>query len=278
MQSRVRRFFFPVLERRFTYASYESFVSRLADRSRYIVVPLCELEATGRGSKAIVGLRHDVDDRIDSALELAAIEHRHGLRSTYFVLHTAPYWERPGLLARLRTIQDDYAHEIGWHNDLVTLQCVHGIQPVPYLERQLERLRSAGIAVVGVASHGSPYCYRFGYHNNYFFSDFDEPVPGFPHMSVVPVGDTECVIERAPLARFGFEYEAYHLDNELYFSDSSFDRRGARWHTDELPFDMLTPGSKTIVLTHPCHWDRSSWQKLSRLGTFARRELTRRTH
>ena len=44
------------------------------------------------------------------------------------------------------------------------------------------------------------------------------------------------------LTDFGFEYDAYGLDNNLYFSDASFDENGRRWHTDSLSFDALGPG------------------------------------
>ena len=104
------RVLFPLSERRFTYAEYDRFLDRLAGRE---VVPLWEF-AAGRGDMA---LRHDVDDRLESALELARREHARGLRATYFVLHTAPYWEREDLVDRLRELQA-LGHEVGWHNDL----------------------------------------------------------------------------------------------------------------------------------------------------------------
>src|SRR5205807_4619721 len=91
-----------------------------------------------------IALRHDVDDRLESALELARREHARGLRATYFVLHSAPYWEREDLVERLRELQA-LGHELGWHNDLVTLALVHGRDPAEYLRRELDRLRSAGI-------------------------------------------------------------------------------------------------------------------------------------
>ena len=127
-------------------------------------------------------------------------------------------------------------------------------------------MREAGIDIRGTSAHGSPYCYRFGYHNNYFFSDFaGETVPGFPNTDVVETPNGRCEIARAALADFGLEYEAYHLDNDLYFSDASFDA-GRRWHPDELAVGQLTAGRKAVILTHPCHWDRSVAAKFSRLG------------
>jgi hypothetical protein len=261
-----RRLLFPVLERSFTYDAYERLLARLADAERFKVVPLREFSSTQSESKAVVALRHDVDYRLDSALEMARLEHERGLSATYFVLHTARYWPGRDLVPSLLKLQDEYRHEVGWHNDLVTLECVYGGDARGFLAEQLERLRAAGIRIEGSAAHGSPYCYRFGYHNNYFFEDFDGEVqPGLPNSGVVETPRGVCRIPKGRLADFGLSYEAYHLDPDLYYSDASFDERGSRWHTDRLDFGELASGKRAIILVHPCHWDSSAVAKFRRL-------------
>jgi hypothetical protein len=238
------RLLFPLTERRFTYREYERFLDRLAGRE---LVPLHEF-ARGGGDLA---LRHDVDSRLDSALELARLEHERGLRATYFVLHTAPYWDDDDLVPRVRRLQE-LGHEVGLHNDLVTVERVHGGDPRAALEEALARLREAGIDVVGTAAHGSPWCHRLGFHNNYVFAGWDEPQPGFP---------SRDVSEKLDPSEFGLEYEAYHVPRDVYFSDSSF-VDGRRAH----PADFgLEPGHRAIVLVHPCHWDASAPAKMARL-------------
>ena len=239
------RLLFPLRERRFTYGEYARFLDSLGGLA---VVPMREL-ARGVGA---VALRHDVDSRLESALELAALEAARGLRATYFVLHTAPYWGEAGLLPRLRGLQE-LGHEVGFHNDLLTLQRVEGADPRAVLERELARLRGGGIEVVGAAAHGSPWCHRLGFHNNYVFAGWDEPRPGYPNRGVP---------EKLDPAEFGLEYEAYHLSRDVYFSDSSF-VGGRRAHPADL---RLEPGKRTIVLVHPCHWDSSVAAKARRLA------------
>jgi hypothetical protein len=239
------RFLFPLTERRFTYAEFERFLDRLSERE---VVPLREF-ARGVGDLA---LRHDIDFRFESALELARREHARGLHCTYFVLHTAPYYARPDLLARLRELQS-LGHEIGFHNDLVTLERVYNIDIEAYARRELERLREGGIEIVGAAAHGSPWCHRLGFHNNYAFAGWDEPVPGFP---------ARTVRRKLDPAALGLEYEAYHVPRDEYFSDASF-VNGRRRH----PLDLeLVDARRTIVLVHPDHWDRSATAKVRRLA------------
>ena len=248
------RLLFPWVERRFTYGEYGRFLDRLAGRE---VVPLREL-ARGVGDLA---LRHDVDSRLDSALRLACLEHDRGLRATYFVLHTAPYWDGDDLVPCVRRLQE-LGHEVGFHNDLVTVERVHGGDARAALEDSLARLRGAGIDVVGAAAHGSPWCHRLGYHNNYVFARWDEPQPGFPSREVA---------EKLDPAEFGLEYEAYHVPRDVYFSDSSF-VDGRRAHPADLE---LEPGHRTIVLVHPCHWDASAPAKMARLVSTIVARLTR---
>ncbi len=256
--SRLRR---PWRERRFVYARYAAFLDRLADRTRYHVVPLREFAGASARELPVIGLRHDVDERLESALRLAELEHDRGLRATYFVLHTASYYGRDDLIANLRRLQE-LGHEVGWHNDLVTLQRVERVDARRYLASELTRLRAARIEVTGTAAHGSEWCHRLGFHNNYVFEGWDEPVPGFPAIDVP---------DKLNPADFGLEYEAYHLDNGLYFSDSSFDATASRWHPDLFDSEAVVAGDKAIVLIHPCHWDASAGAKAARL---ARRALS----
>src|SRR5919201_3238903 len=79
----------PWRERAFTYATYERFLRRLSDRDRFLLAPLREFGALTEPTRTVVGLRHDVDARLGSALRMAELEHAHGLRATYFVLHSA---------------------------------------------------------------------------------------------------------------------------------------------------------------------------------------------
>jgi hypothetical protein len=254
----------PLAERRFTYGEYERFLERIADRSRFAVVPLRELQAAPR-DRIVVGLRHDVDARLESALELGRREHRLGVRATYFVLHSAPYYRRDGhLVSALRTLQDEYGHEIGWHNDLVTLQCVGGADAVSYLHEELEWLRSNGLVLTGTAAHGARECYELGYTNRYFFGDFPEIDPALPNRDVVEVDGEAIAVPHAHLADFDLEYEATQLPRDRYFSDATFDARGRRWHPGVLPWHDVRPGEVVVVLTHPCLWDPSARARILR--------------
>jgi hypothetical protein len=259
----MRRALYPLLEREFTYAEYDAFLGRLA-AAPVRVVPVAELDEAPAEATGVLALRHDVDERLDSALRLAQLEHDHGLRATYYVLHTARYWEDEGLIASLQRLHS-LGHEVGWHNDLVTMWITTGSDPRAYLTGELARLREAGIAVTGVASHGAALCYRLGYHNNAFFSDFDdEERPAFPNSDSVDTERGRLPIPKGRLADFGLEYEAYHLDYDLYYSDTYVGT--SRWHPAELNLGEVGAGHKAVVLIHPCHWDEGVVAKVRRFG------------
>ena len=68
-----------------------SFIRKISDQNKYRNVILNKFNQT-TSSLPVISLRHDVDGDIYGALEMAAIEHRHNIRSTYFILHTAGYY------------------------------------------------------------------------------------------------------------------------------------------------------------------------------------------
>ena len=262
----LRRLAEPFRERDFLYGKYDDLLALLQDRRRFDVIPLCRFnEARGDG-RVVVGLRHDIDRRLDSALVLGRLEHARGLRATYFVLHTASYYERRDeLLAALRRLQDDYGHEIGWHNDLVSLQLTAGVDTRTYLAGELAWLRTAGIDIRGVAAHGSYLAHRHGFVNEYFFADVAAPLPGFPNFDVVPLpGGSPLRIIKGTLAEFGFEYEANSLPHDRAFSDARFDGAGRRWHPARTDVGAFQPGERVIMLVHPCYWDASFAAKFGR--------------
>ena len=107
------------------------------------VVPMSEI-AAGRTDPRVIGLRHDCDNVIGPAVQLAEWEAEHGIRSTYFILHTAPYWqEKETLVAALDAIAD-CDHEIGFHLNAITVSIETGQDPVQDRDHgAVEELRSS---------------------------------------------------------------------------------------------------------------------------------------
>jgi len=86
------------------------------------VVSMREVHAGARADD-IIGLRHDVDDNngsLDTAALIAQWERDRGYRSTYFILHTAPYWQEKDTLQAALEIILECGHEIGFHVNAIT--------------------------------------------------------------------------------------------------------------------------------------------------------------
>ena len=251
----------------FTFEKYAAFLRSVSDTSKYIVLPLDEFSHTENKKKIIIGLRHDLDNDLNHAFLFSDTEFKLGFRSTYYILHTAPYYlENPNnmtvhsqkILPVLKTMQNERHFEIGLHNDLVTLQAVYNIDPVQFLHNELSWLRSNGIKITGSASHGSPYCYTYKYLNFYFFEECTYPVVGqFVNNLTLPLAGLNVPMKKGKLSDFGLNYEAYFLNNSKYFSDATI-TAGVRWNIGMLDPQRLQAGDRVIILLHPIHWHKAS--------------------
>ncbi len=251
----------------FTWEKYAAFLNKVTDTSKYIVLPLNEFRQTFNSKKIIIGLRHDVDNDLNVAYQFSEVEARLGFRSTYFILHTAPYYlansnnmasHSEKIIPILRTMQDKRHFEIGWHNDLVTLQVIYNINPVKFLHSELKWLRSNGLNIIGTAAHGSNYCKKYHYMNFYFFKEFTFPVvPNRENNITVPKDGKSIELIKGKLSDFGLQYEAYFLNNNIAFSDATI-TNGIRWNIGMINLDQLQKGDRIIILLHPIHWHKGS--------------------
>lgn len=251
----------------FTWEKYGEFLKQISDKSKYTVLPLNEFKNTTDPTKIVIGLRHDVDNNLSVAYDFSETEYNLGFRSTYYILHSAAYYlanssdlstHTGNILPILKKMQDERKLEIGWHNDLVTLQVVYNIDPVSFLHNELSWLRSNGIRINGTASHGSPYCYVYKYLNYYFFEECTFPVTGqFVNNINIPVNGVQVPMKKGRLSDFGLDYEAYFLGYNKAFSDATI-TNGIRWNISMLDLSKLTAGDRVMILLHPIHWHKAS--------------------
>ncbi|NOU17915.1 MAG: hypothetical protein HOO91_10205 [Bacteroidales bacterium] len=247
----------------FTYGKYIDFFVSISDTNKYIVLPLNEFRNTFNPQKIVIGLRHDIDLDLNKAYQLSIVENNIGVRSSYFVLHAANYYlAKPNRMSThnkkiifpLMVMQDKYNHEIGWHNDLITLQLIYKIDPINYLYQELDWLRKNGLLIYGTSSHGSKYCCTYKFLNLYFWKDFKNyNNPAFNYYDKVIVNGESICFKKALLKDFNLDYEAYFLSFNKYYSDASF-INGQRWHIGKLNLNMLKPGDRIQILMHPCYY------------------------
>ena len=251
----------------FTWEKYAAFLNKISDTNKYIVLPLNEFRKTFNNNKIVIGLRHDIDIDLDVAFKFSQVESDLGFRSTYFVLHSAPYYlansnnmavHTDNIIPILKKMQNERHFEIGWHNDLVTLQVIYNINPVTFLHNELNWLRSNGLNIYGTAAHGSTYCKTYHYMNFYFFEECTYPiVPNRENNITVPKDGKYITLLKGKLGDFDLQYEAYFLNNNKAFSDAII-TNGIRWNIGMLDLDQLQAGDRAIILLHPIHWHKGS--------------------
>jgi hypothetical protein len=204
-----------------------------------------EPKAVGNSSRRSFWIRHDVDDDIGIAWEMALEERARGRKSVYFFLNTASYFRWAVFLQMAR----DFAaigHTIGFHNNSVTAAYKMNDPKLAekILLRDLGYLRQAGDVFI-TASHGDAWN---RHHNVLNYEMF-----------------TECrrkgVFPHKPLGHYGLKFEAYYTPYTFYLGDSGgkwsgFDDAGKRY-TDPVELVKQFNTRKTGImqlLIHPQWW------------------------
>ncbi len=215
--------------------------------SAYEVVPMQQIH-DGDNDPRVIGLRHDVDNEITSSVAMAAWEEERGYRSTYFILHTAPYWQDKTLLQESLTAIDSLGHEIGFHINAITEAIRTGDDPLDIAQDAVDELRGYGYPVRGVVAHGDNACYEHHFINDELFTESRRDNQGAADRTVGGV-------KLAPISRseLGFDYDPNWLPRDEYLSDS-----GGQWSK---PFNEFAARfheyGQLHMLVHPCWWAES---------------------
>lgn len=132
----------------FTAAKYESICRALAG-SGYRPVTMREYVSGARPGKHVL-IRHDVDRAIYPALDMARLEHRYGIRSTYYVRYKKHILDRDAI----RRIAE-LGHEIGYHYE--TLDAAKGDyrKAMEIFRQELSDLRR-DFEISTICMHGNP--------------------------------------------------------------------------------------------------------------------------
>ena len=254
-------------------------------------VPFNRLLAEPLASDKIrCAIRHDVDLDIRAALSEGELERDRGISSTYFVLHTAPYYGRfaDGRFIRHDAMADVYltlqgqGHEIALHTDPLYVYQSQGLDGASAVRVEIDWLRSKGLRVTGTTAHNSVSVYGAanfaifkGRPQSYFANPAECPKEVVHNGRWAPLG----VLDEREL---GLAYEA----NDVFWQKNAPVGYGAAWGVnrwwweDEKSVDRLRrpadgqsrfsgltdyecvleriaamEGGKYLVLVvHPCHY------------------------
>jgi hypothetical protein len=199
-----------------------------------------------------LAVRHDVDNEIHSSLRMARWEEERGYRSTYYILHTAPYWQDKTLLRSSLEWIAECGHEIGIHNDAITVALETGRDPADILTEAIDELRSYGHTIRSTVAHGNRLCHIARYVNDEMFSSCSRPDHGSPGRTLEHGGHRLSLLPVSP-STFGLDFDANWLPRGDYLSDS-----GGRWSQ---PFEEVAAAfpsrGQLHMLVHPCWWSEA---------------------
>ncbi len=211
------------------------------------VVTMAEI-ADGNHDERVIGMRHDVDNEIMPAVAMANWEAERGYHSTYFILHTAPYWQDKDRLKLALSAIHAMGHEIAFHVNAITQAIRTGDDPLDIALDASDELRSYGYEVRGVVAHGDNACYQYGFINDEIFTESARPDYGLPDRVVGGVK-----LEPISRAELGFDYDPNWLPRGEYLSDS-----GGVWSQPFSAVDERWPTAGQLhMLVHPDWWDEA---------------------
>lgn len=232
-----------------TFQDYQLILEELSKSDRYLVCDGKNFSSTVNPDRVVVYLRHDIDQDPLTALRMAEEEHKRQLKGSYYVLPGAWYYGRKmdGKLFRYSCMDHlylsiaKYGHEIGVHNNLLTLMLELDVEPMNFQRDELAYYRQIGLEVSGTVSHGA-WINRLGINNTWVFSEFGKKGT-YIHQGL------EYEYGRHSLRDFGFQYEGYRLKSK-HLSDIG------EYPGSELPAKLRNchPGERVSLLIHPCHW------------------------
>ena len=237
-----------------------------------------------------IGLRHDVDYDLEAALAIGRAEAALGCRSTYFLLHTAPYWGKAGFSEACQELEK-LGHEVGLHLNVLAEWYDGRINdPEGRLIEVSNQLRATGIRVTGCAAHGDPLCYAGAFSNHWLLRELrgNDPAASESGISAEGIRDDRVrfqlhypvnheLVSRdgrgfplwsATMSAAGIQYHAVHVFHDRYFSDS-----GGNWTRTADPLKHPYEGGRWQVLMHPEYW-MAPPRILVSFGSLAETELS----
>lgn len=187
-------------------------------------------------------IRHDVDNLINRSVQMAQLEHKYKVRTTYYMLNYDTNIPRDRnyfyqSIDEYRLI-NSLGHHIGWHNNALSEFLMTNQTLKECIELPLMFLRELGIPILSTASHGDQLCRKMNYVNYQIWNEFDK--------------GNDLQHDRFDLKQFGFTHEAYLTNRTHYLSES-----GGNWQVNPLEYiqEWIDNGTGNLqILIHPQWW------------------------
>ena len=233
----------------FVYKEWENFCSKIHNLN--CLTAFDALEAS-KSSMNYTIIKHDVETNLEKALQLAIIENKHQIKSTYYVQSYLIESEKN--IELLKKISE-LGHEVSYHYDV--LDSNNGNYKLAELEFDtvLSKFESLGLKVKTVCPHGNPVKERYGWSSNKDFFRNKKLNKKYSEIADIVVNPEKFINQKMIYisdAGYGWKKISNISNNDkIQTVDEKIDG------LDNI-VSLIKEGSKTVIIsTHPHRWRKS---------------------
>lgn len=228
----------------FTFVKYKELIQSLKQMGYFFSTfeEFCQEQVPDK----LVILRHDIDARPSHALQCAEIEHKEGIRATYY-FRILPQSNRPEVIRKIAAL----GHEIGYHYEEMSQTQGDTKKAIHLFEENLDYFRQY-YPVSTICMHGSP---TSSFSNIDLWKHYDYHQWGI-------IGE--------PYFDIDFSQFMYLTDTGRCWNGQSFSVRDKvnginndRFRTTNDIIEAATKGQlpeRILITTHPQRWTDNQWK------------------
>lgn len=191
-------------------------------------------------------LRHDVDLKVENSLNVARIEHEHGINASYY-FRVVEQSNKPEIIKAIAAM----GHEIGYHYEDMTICKGNAEKAITHFKKQLDYFRQF-YPVKTICMHGSP---RSKYDSrdlwkHYDYHDFG--IIGEPYFDV----DFSQVFY---LTDTGRRWDGFNVSvrDKIPIYQDQWVKKGLVYHSTNDIIQAIVMGAlseRLMMTTHPQRW------------------------
>ncbi len=236
----------------FYYKKWDSFCRNLKE----LGCLLCTGEESLREdcSRRFVVLKHDIEDSVPNAHKLAGIEHKYGIRGSYYV--QAYLLENENNVRLLQEMQS-WGHEISYHYDVLDANAGDYAAAEKDFDKYLKVFYSFGFRFKTICQHGNPVKKRVGYTSNRDFFRNQEILSKYPDF-------VDMVVNYSQNVKCSYKYisdagYSWNLITEPETNDLHPGVKNVRIGNFDKLFSLIkNTDCSYVVSTHPHRWRKSA--------------------
>ena len=242
----------------FIYKAWDEFCEKLYKKG----IKSIQAKEVSNEMKSFLVLKHDVENNVSKAYELANIEHKYGHRGTYYV---QAYLLDDSKNVKLLNKMQKMGHEITYHHDVMDSNKGDIKSAIQEFSENKIKFEKNGFTVKTVCQHGNPIIERVGYSSNRDFFRNVDVQNLYPDIVDVMVNYKEKYkIDYIYYSDAGRKFNLIYdpINNDVINSDD----KNIPFENLEILIDKLD--DKSIISIHPHRWTKSTFSYILKEKSF----------